>query len=315
MDVHRQEGAAQAAGGERRFAGRLHGGVDRQLQVVARHRPLRDELAARRRLAEGVDLDPGDARLPPQVPVVGVLDPFGTDRFAGFELPVARLLEVFFGDLADAAYDVGGEGFMRVAAHEDPLDVDPGEATLVLFQVVDEIVADVAAQGHGDPWGSRQFFVQRPPHMPQRGVCQFGQPCQLGTLARAFFGQLLGVDQQRQAGPVGDHDVAGAVEDVPARGGDAEFPGPVAVRFGEELLAVEDLQEPETEEEDREQDQGDASEDRQPQGEAVVHLGPASVGAKVHPATPRLPAPSVACASAPAAPRRGRGAGCAAPAR
>ena len=49
-------------------------------------------------------------------------------------------------------------------------------------------------------------------------------------------------------------------------------------------LAVDDLQEPEAEEEDHEEDQRDAAEDRDAQGQpvAAAHLGAAFVGAQVH---------------------------------
>ena len=109
VDVHRDEAARQAAFGQRRLAGRLHVGVDRELQVVARHRRLGDEPAVGRRLAERVDLDPGHARLAAQEAVVGVLDPVLADLVAGPQALVARLLQLFFGDLADVAEDVGGE--------------------------------------------------------------------------------------------------------------------------------------------------------------------------------------------------------------
>ncbi len=164
-------------------------------------------LPAGGRLAEGVDLDPGDAGLAAQVFVVGVLDPFLADRVAGFEALVARLFEVFLGHLADAAEDVGGEGFVRVAAHEDALDVDAGEAAFVLFQVVDEVVADVAAQRHRHAGRQFEFFVHRLAQLRQRGVDQFAELRELGVLPGFVFGQLLRADLEREADPVGDEDV------------------------------------------------------------------------------------------------------------
>ena len=214
-------------------------------------------------------------------------------------------------DLADAAEDVGGKGFLRVAAHEDALDVDAGEAVFVLFQVVDEVVADVAAQQHRHAGRQFEFFVHRLAQLRQRRVDQFAELLELGVLAGFVFGQLLRADLEGEADPVGDEDVPLAVEDVAARGADPEFAGAVVVGLGQVFVAVEDLQEPEPEEEDPEQRQRDAAEDRDAQRHPGVHLGASLVGSEVHP-SPMPPARS-ASGDGPPAPRPGPGAGCAAP--
>ena len=61
-----------------------------------------------------------------------------------------------------------------------------------------------------------------------------------------------------------------AVEDVAARGDHFELAGAVVLRLGQVLVAVEDLQVPEPEEEDGEEGDGDAAEHGDPQREAAA---------------------------------------------
>ena len=107
---------------------------------------------------------------PAQVAVVAVLDPAFADLVAGLQVPVGGFLQLFFVDLADAADHVRGPGSVRVGADEDPLHGDAGEIPLVLFQVVDEVVADVLAQRHRRPRRCFFGFADRPPHLAQRHV-------------------------------------------------------------------------------------------------------------------------------------------------
>ena len=127
VDVHRDEGPRQAPRGECRFTGALNFLVDRQLQAVTGGRRDRDQLAAGGRLAQRVDLDPGQARIAAQILVIGVLRPGLADLVTRFELFVADLFQLFSGDLTDVAEHVGGEGAVRVVANEDPLHRHPGE--------------------------------------------------------------------------------------------------------------------------------------------------------------------------------------------
>ena len=277
MHVHGDETARQPAFSHRRFAGRLHALVDRQLQVVAGGRRLRNKPSVRSRLAERVNLDPGQARTPAQVTVIGVLYPFLTDFVARLQAPVARLLQLFLADLADRAEHVRAKASVRVGANEYPLYLDPREAVLVLLQVVDEVVADVLAQGHRRRRCQLQFLVHGAAHPGQGAVGECGQPRQLGVALADAGGQFAWVDLQGEAGPVGDQDLAVAVEDFAAGSAREEGTGAVVLGFGEVLFAVKDLQQPEAQEEDREEGDGNAAEDRQAHSEALVHRGAALI--------------------------------------
>ena len=282
MHVHRDEAAGQPAFGHRRFAGLLHPGVDRELEVVAGHWRLGDQAAVGSRLAEGVNLDPLQSRVPAEVAVVGRLDPVLADFFARLHALVLRLLQLVFVDLADVAEDMGGERSVWVCAHEYPLDRHSREAPLVFLQVVDEVVADVLAQGHGGRRCRLQLFVHRLAHPVQVAMDQARELAQLGAPLGRVGGQLARVDLERQAGAVGDDQLAVAVENLAARGAHPERAGAVVLRFGQVLFAVEHLQQPEPEEQDREEDHGDAAEERDPQCQPIRHRGASLVGSQIH---------------------------------
>jgi hypothetical protein len=168
---------------------------------------------------------------------------------------------------------VGGAAAGRVVADEDPLHRDAGEAALVLFQVVDEVVADVLAQRHRR--AGRHFFglADRPPHLAQRHVGEAAEAGQLRPLFGRVLRQFLRVELQRQAGPVRDQDVAFAVEDVAPGGDPLELAAAVVLRLGQVLGAGEHLQVPEPEEEHREERHRDPAEDGNPQRHAIAGSG------------------------------------------
>ncbi len=277
MDVHRDEGAAQPPRRHRRFARFLDRGVERELQVVAWDRRLRQQLPVRGRLPERVDLDFGQSRLAAEEGVVGVLDSVLSDFVAGLEGLVLGFLELFFVDLADLAEDVGGQGPIRVVADEDPLHRDPREEMLVLLHVVDEVVANVLPQSHRGAGRGHHPFVDRLLDPVGRRVGEFGELGELGLPSLQLGRQLVGVDLDREAGAIVDQNLAIAIEDRPARRADPELTGPVVPRLGEVFLPVQDLEEPEAKEEDDEEGEGDAAEQSQPHRKAVVHLRPALV--------------------------------------
>jgi hypothetical protein len=229
------------------------------------------------------------------------------DLVAGFEPFVGGFLQLFFGDLADAAEQMGGAAFVRVVADEDALDGDPGKAALILFQVVDEVIADVLAQRHRGPGGDFFLFFDRPPQLAQRHLGEVPELLQLGHFFDCVFGQFLGVQLQRQAGAVVDQDVAGAVEDVATRSDHLVLAGAVVLGLGQILAAGQHLQVPEPEEEHGEEGDGDAAEHSDPQRHAGAGSGTV-VRTLVHVA-PMLPAPWAAGGAEPPAPRPGPGAG------
>ncbi len=305
VDVHRHERARQPDRGDRAFARRLDLGVDRQLDVVAGHRRFGDELAARGRLAEGVDLDPGQARVAAQVTVEGVLGPVLADLVARLEGPVPGFFQLVFGDLADAAEHMRRPRASRVVADEHLLDLHAGKVVLVLFEVVEKVVADVAAQRHRRPRGDRFLFGDRLADLGQRHVDQLAEPGQHRLFLPRVARQFRGVDLEGEAGAVVDQRAAVAVEDGTAGSQHAELAGAVVLGLRQVLLAGEHLQVPEPEEENREEDDGDSAHDPRPQRQPGASR--LVLGAQVH--VPRLPAPSAGCPAAPPLPRPGPGAG------
>ena len=73
--------------------------------------------------------------------------------------------------------------------------------------------------------------------------------------------QIGGRDLNLERALAVDQDVAGAVEDLAPGRRDPDLPGAVDLRLGQILVAGEDLQEPQTEEDDREQGEREAPDD------------------------------------------------------
>ena len=192
--VHRHESAGQTERSKARLTGRLNPRIDTQLQVVAWLRGDRAELASGRGTAEGVDLHPGLAVAPPQIAVVGVLDPVLADLVAGFQPLVAGLLELLRVDLADISEQVRAEGAVPIAAHKDALHGDAGEVGLVLLQVIDEVVVDVALQGHRGARKHLQLIVHVTPYAAQRNPGYVAEAGQLGVALAGVARQLLRID-------------------------------------------------------------------------------------------------------------------------
>ena len=111
---------------------------------------------------------------------------------------------------------------------------------------------------------------------------ELGQSRQLGPAPAGVSGQFARVDLQREAGAVGDENLAFSVEYLSARRAGAERPGAIVLRFGEVLFAIEHLQQPETQEENREEGNRETTEESEAQGQAPAHRGAALVGAKIH---------------------------------
>ena len=104
----------------------LHGGVDREHEVVAGPRLALGELPAGG-LPAASTWTLVAPLMPAQQRVVGVLDPGLADLVAGLEVLVARVLELLLVDLADVAEHVRGQRPLRIVADVDALDRDAGE--------------------------------------------------------------------------------------------------------------------------------------------------------------------------------------------
>ncbi len=220
MDVHRHEGARQARSRRARFARFLHVGVDRQLQVVAGHRRFGD--AAGRPGSAGRRRRPGSGsaparragtrrRCPRPRPCRSRRRARGRGSAASFSSSSV--------DLADVAERCGRRASRAGSGGRRPArPATPGKAVLVLFEVVDEVVADVAAQGHRRARGDRfalRAIVRRT--WRSEHVGELGELRQLGPALAAGRSAVSRVDLEREAGAVGDQHVAVAVEDLAAR--------------------------------------------------------------------------------------------------
>ena len=109
--------------------------------------------------------------------------------------------------------------------------------------------------------------------------------------------QLGRLDLKGERRAVLDQDLAVAVDDLAARRLHGELAHLVVLRLGQVLVAGEHLQVPEAQEDDREGDDADPAEDRDPQRQLPRHRGPAPVAPRhrAHPAVRRAAAPRLAC--------------------
>jgi hypothetical protein len=275
VHVHRDEGPRESRRGERALADGLQLGVEREAQRVPGDRVDDAELPLG--AAERVDLDPRRAGASAQVAVVLVLDPILADDVAGLEAAIARLLQLLLGDLAGVAEQVGRQGPLRVAADEDPRNLDPWKLGLVLLQVVDELVRDVPLQRHGRVAIEGQLLLHRLADPFQGEAGDVREPGQLRPPLLLLGRELARVDLEGEAGAVADEHVAVAVDDVPTRRPDPHLTGAVVVGIGQVLVAGEHLQVPEAEEDHGEEGEREAAEHGDPQGEARAHLRAAVV--------------------------------------
>ena len=114
---------------------------------------------------------------------------------------------------------------------------------------------------------SRRFMLER------RGPASRRRP----PSACGSLGQLVGHDLDRLALAVVDEDVAVAVDDLAARRLDLDLADAVVVRLGQVLVAGQDLQVPEAEEDDPEDHERDAADDRDAQRELRRHRAPSGL--------------------------------------
>src|SRR6185503_11920896 len=118
---------------------------------------------------------------------------------------------------------------------------------------------------------------------------RLGEALVQGIASRAGRWDLIGPHLDRQADAVVHQHAAVAVEDLPARRLDLDLPHAVVVRVREVLVAREDLEVPEAEEDDREHDQREAADDRHAERE-LRRDRRAPVGVEVHQTSrPRSP--------------------------
>ena len=234
------------------------------------------------RLPTGVDLGVDGAIVAAQVAVIAPLDTTLADhRSLGYP-PVARQRELRGIDLAHSAQQLSGQLVQRVGAQED-LRRGHGLAELVLAfdQVVEHRLAGVDLQRHVGVGQQLAVPVHRardrrrahPDHAPEALIEQ--------PAPRAIGRQVVRDQLDGDGRAAGDDHLAVAIDDVAARrlcGGGANA---VGVGLLDVLIARQDLQVPEAEEDDPEQDQREAAEHGHAHGELRGDRRPAVVGLAV----------------------------------
>ena len=98
-----------------------------------------------------------------------------------------------------------------------------------------------------------------------------GEPLDLPRLLPVVGGKLVGLDLERERGPVADQDLAVAIHDLAAGRLHLHLADAVVLRLLEVLVAGEHLEVPEAEEDDEEHHQRAAAQDRDAQGELRGH--------------------------------------------
>ena len=290
LRVHRHERAAvrRRVGadrlGERALAGLLEPDVERQPQVVAGDGRILSQRAGEP--AERVDLDLLGAVPALQVVVVVPLEPRLPDDRALRQAPEAPFGELGLGDRSNGPEQLPRDVLKRVGAQPHGLDLDAREGVLALLEVVEDVVGDVlldrdvrvrdlgvllgdrAADRRQpqDPVARHRTFLPRgrdPEHRRQAAV----QP----SVLERGVPEVRGGERHREVGRRDlnrdrtlrvDQDAAVAIEDLPARRGHVDVPDPVDARLRQVLVAGQDLEEPQPEEDDREHRQREAAEDR-----------------------------------------------------
>ena len=171
------------------------------------------------------------------------------------------MLELLLRDLADVAEQLRGDRALRVVAQERARELDARELVPAFPDVVDDWLVDAdldrdrrqrVALALGDPGQ----------HLADRDVHDARKPLQL-VLARAPRLRQVGrVELESRAGTVVDERHAVPVEDHAARRFDADRAQLVVLCDAEVLVACQDLERPQPQEERAEDDERDRAEDR-----------------------------------------------------
>ena len=165
---------------------------------------------------------------------------------------------------------------MRVVAHVDPLDRDARVAVLVLAQVVDEVVADVAlAASPGSPAGP--WSAGGSACGSASGRMPITWPSRANSLRAACgacCGSSVGLIWSASAVRLSTRTLPLRSRISPARRLHRDLADLVVLGLLQVLVAREHLEVPEAEEDDREHHQGDPAEDRDAQRELRGQDGP-----------------------------------------
>ena len=264
--IHRHEGPASVAQpGDRLLALALEAEVDRELEVLPLEGLAKGQLA--RRAPERVDLHAAGAVDAAQIAVVAVLDPVLADDGALMDALELEHLQLAGADGPDGSEHVGADVAVRVLAEVDAGDRDPGKLVLALEEVRVEVARSVGLDGRGRVGHERVLAAHLGVDLVRRLADHGAQALVQDAAARTGGRELAGVDLHRDRYAIVDQHGAVAIDDVAARRRDRDVADPVVVRLRPVLVAREDLEEPQAEEDDREHRQRDPTEDRHAQRE------------------------------------------------
>ena len=154
-----------------------------------------------------------------------------------------------------------------VGADEDAVDLDPGEARLVLAQVVDLVGLELALDDHLAAGDVRVLAREGLADVGRVEPGDPGEGAQLLAAGGRILGKVVGKHLEREVELVADQHVALAVEDLAARPLLAHLAQLVVLGPGEIAVAGEHLQVPEAEEDHAEHEDREPGEDRDPHRE------------------------------------------------
>ena len=229
------------------FGGHLDVEVDGEAEVFAGDGEFLAEVAEL--FAVAVDDDVAAAVGAAEERVVGGLDAGAADDVAGRVEGVAVIVgEHLLGDLADVADEVGGEA---VAGVEAALLVEGLELGKLVAVGGDEgllVGGDVLLEGDGLVLGGDLVAAEGGLDLLDGDVEALGDEGKIGV--EVF--DLLAEEIAGDGGIVVDEEAAFAVEELAARGEDGNLADAVGLGERTEAFGVEDLEAPETDEEDGE---------------------------------------------------------------
>ncbi len=155
-----------------------------------------------------------------------------------------------------------GRGALRVLAHIDAVDRNALELRLVLADVENDALGDVALERHRVRGQKLGLLVDLLADLLEAHAGDLRDPLEDLHPLRGDLGQLVLSDLERQGRAVAHQDIAVAIEDLAAWRLHSDLADAVSLRLGQVAVAGEHLQVPEAKQDHSEQDQRDPAQDR-----------------------------------------------------
>jgi hypothetical protein len=279
VHVHHRERSPAGAACERLLRGLLHVEVERQAQLAA----LLGVLALQRfgEVAEGVDLHARGTVASPQEAVVLRLDAGLADAVAQLDPVVALVLQLLLGDLAHLPEQMRAHGPVWILAQELALRLNAGEPARALEHVEQQLLTDVLLHRRLCKRERLQLALHPLLQAARIQVEQLGEaPVDLTAVA-GLLRELVRRELDREGVAVLDQRLPVPVHDLAARRLHLDLANPVVLCLRLVLVAREDLQVPEPEEDQREHHERNAAHHGHAEGE-LRGQGRAALVVQVH---------------------------------